>query len=430
MRCGFYEKEITPPLGQSVPGYFCARPAMDVWDKLYAKAAVFEGDNGIVAVLILDAVQVKKAFCDKVAQRVTEYTGIPADNLVIAATHTHYGIPFGDSFPDDCEFINEPDREYVKVLERLAADTVILAWKRMEECTLSYSMGWEGHAAFCRDYQMKDGTVRTNPSSRRVPNILHPYAGIDPDTPVLMVRNAEGQLKGILFTHTCHQDCVGSYVYSGDYSSVVSKELKSVYGSDFVSIYMAGCCGDINHVDPLGGTRRKYTDVGMLVAGAVKAAMAAPGEAVTGTQVAANRRWVPVYRRKPSEKEMEECRKALAGEEAAFSRDWALSIIGYEANNWPDEVLQPAQILRIGELWLLAFPGEVYHVYGQQARAVIPGEKWLITELSGTESSYMPTPELFGTDIYPERLTDGSFLEPRAGEKMVAAFHEMIREMK
>lgn len=430
MKCGFYEKEITPPLGQSLPGYFCPRPAMDVWDKLYAKAAVFEGENGIVAVLILDAVQVKKAFCDKVAQRVTEYTGIPADNLVIAATHTHYGVPFGDSVPDDCEYINEPDREYVKVLERLAADTVILAWKRMEECTLSYSMGWEGHASFCRDYQMKDGKVRTNPSSRRIPDILHPYSDIDPDTPVLMVRNAEGQLKGILFTHTCHQDVVGHYVYSGDYSSVVSKELKSVYGSDFVSIYMAGCCGDINHCDPLGGARRSHVDVGRLVAGAVKAAMAVPGEPVEGQQVAALRRWVPIVRRKATEEELAECRKAIAGEEAAFSRDWALSIVGYEANGWPDEVLQPAQILRIGELWLLAFPGEVYHVYGQQARAAIPGEKWLITELSGTESSYMPTPELFGTDIYPAKLTDGSFLEPRAGEKMVAAFHEMIKEMK
>lgn len=430
MKCGFYEKEITPPLGQSLPGYFCPRPAMDVWDKLYAKAAVFEGENGIVAVLILDAVQVKKAFCDKVAQRVTEYTGIPSDNLVIAATHTHYGVPFGDSVPDDCEYINEPDREYVKVLERLAADTVILAWKRMEECTLSYSMGWEGHASFCRDYQMKDGKVRTNPSSRRIPDILHPYSDIDPDTPVLMVRNAEGQLKGILFTHTCHQDVVGHYVYSGDYSSVVSKELKSVYGSDFVSIYMAGCCGDINHCDPLGGARRSHVDVGRLVAGAVKAAMAVPGEPVEGQQVAALRRWVPIVRRKATEEELAECRKAIAGEEAAFSRDWALSIVGYEANGWPDEVLQPAQILRIGELWLLAFPGEVYHVYGQQARAAIPGEKWLITELSGTESSYMPTPELFGTDIYPAKLTDGSFLEPRAGEKMVVAFHEMIKEMK
>ena len=430
MKCGFYEKEITPPLGQSLPGYFCPRPAEDVWDKLYAKAAVFEGENGTVAVLILDAVQVKKAFCEKVAQRVTEYTGIPGDNLVIAATHTHYGVPFGDSFPDDCEFINEPDREYLKVLERLAADTVILAWKRMEECTLSYSMGWEGQAAFCRDYRMKDGTVRTNPSSRRVPNILHPYSDTDPETPVLMVRNAEGVLKGILFTHTCHQDTVGSYVYSGDYSSVVSKELKSVYGSDFVSIYMAGCCGDINHCDPLGGTRRKYTDVGMLVAGAVKAAMAKSGEPVEGNQVAAQRRWVPVFRRKATEAELAECKKALAGEEAAFSRDWALSIIGYEAKGLPDEVLQPAQILRIGELWLLAFPGEVYHIYGKQAREAIPGEKWLITELSGTESSYMPTPELFGTDIYPEKLTDGSFLEPRAGEKMVAAFHALIKEMK
>ncbi len=430
MKCGFYEKEITPPLGQSVPGYFCPRPAMDVWDKLYAKAAVFEGDNGTVAVLILDAVQVKAAFCQKVAQRVTEYTGIPGENLVIAATHTHYGVPFGDSFPDNCEFINEPDRGYVAVLERLAADTVILAWKRMEECTLSYAMGWEGQAAFCRDYQMKDGKVRTNPSARRIPDILHPYSDTDPETPVLMVRNSQGILKGILFTHTCHQDTVGSYVYSGDYSSVVSKELKSVYGNDFVSIYMAGCCGDINHCDPLGGTRRSYVDVGRIVAGAVKAAMAGTGEPVSGDQVAAQRRWVSIGRRKATARELEECRKALSGQEAAFSRDWALSIVGYEANNWPDEVLQPVQILRIGEVWFFALPGEVYHTYGKQARAAVAGQKWLITELNGTESSYMPTPELYGTDVYPVKLTDGSFLEPLAGEKLVAAVHALVQEMK
>ena len=109
---------------------------------------------------------------------------------------------------------------------------------------------------------------------------------------------------------------------------------------------------------------------------------------------------------------------------------WAISVAGYEDRNLPDEVPQPVQILRIGEVWFFALPGEVYHVFGQRIRAAIPGEKWLITELSGTESSYMPVPEVFGTDVYPEKLSDGSFLEPAAGDKIVAAATAMIAEMK
>ena len=431
MKCGFYEKEITPPLGISVPGYFCARPAFDVWDKLYAKAAVFTGSNGTVAVLILDAVQVKEAFCKKVTDRIVEMTGISADAIVIAATHTHYGIPFGDSVAEGGPYINEPDNDYLKVLERLAADTVVLAWKRQEECTLEYAMGWEDKVAFVRDYVMKDGTVRTNPSKRRVPDVLRPYDSNDPETPVLLAKNAEGKLLGCLFTHTCHQDTVGSWVISGDYSSEVSRQLKAAYGQDFVSVYMAGCCGDINHYDPLGGTSRTYIEIGREVAKAVKAAIDEKRVGVEGEQVAFLRRNVPIFRRKADPAFLEKCRKTLAGEpDTGVDMGWAISVAGYEDRNLPDEVDQPVQILRIGEVWFFALPGEVYHVFGQRIRAAVPGEKWLITELSGTESSYMPVPEVFGTDVYPEKLSDGSFLEPAAGEKIVAAAIDMIAQMK
>lgn len=430
MKCGFYEKEITPPLGISVPGYFCARPAYDVWDKLYAKAAVFTGSNGSVAVLILDAVQVKEAFCRKVTERIVEMTDIPADAIVIAATHTHYGIPFGDSVAEGGPYINEPDNDYLKVLERLAADTVILAWKHQEECALEYAMGWEEKVAFVRDYVMKDGTVRTNPSSRRVPDVLRPYDSNDPETPVLLAKNADGKLLGCLFTHTCHQDTVGNWVISGDYSSEVSRQLKAAYGQDFVSVYMAGCCGDINHCDPLGGTKRSYIEIGREVSEAVKAAIDEKRVPVAGEQVAFLRREVPIFRRKADPEFLENCRRKLAGEEVDVDMGWAISVAGYEDRNLPDEVNQPVQILRIGEVWFFALPGEVYHVFGQRIRAAIPGEKWLITELNGTESSYMPIPEVFGTDVYPEKLSDGSFLEPAAGDKIVAATTQMIGEMK
>lgn len=430
MKCGFYEKEITPPLGISVPGYFCARPAYDVWDRLYAKAAVFTGSNGTVAILILDAVQVKREFCRKVTERIVEMTGIPADAIVIAATHTHYGIPFGDSVKEGGPYINEPDNDYLKVLERLAADTVVLAWKRQEECTLQYAMGWEDQVAFVRDYVMKDGTVRTNPSKRRAADILRPYSDNDPETPVLLTKNAEGKLLGCLFTHTCHQDTVGQWVISGDYSSEVSRQLKAAYGQDFVSVYMAGCCGDINHYDPIGGTKRTYIEIGREVGKAVKAAIDEKLVAVEGEQVAFLRQEVPIFRRKAESEFLENCRRKLAGEDVDVDMGWAISVAGYEDRNLPDEVNQPVQILRIGEVWFFALPGEVYHVFGQRIREAIPGEKWLITELSGTESSYMPIPEVFGTDVYPEKLSDGSFLEPAAGDKIVAATTKMISEMK
>ena len=328
MKCGFYEKEITPPLGNSVPGYFCARPAYDVWDKLYAKAAVFTGSNGTVAILILDAVQVKREFCRKVTERIVEMTGIPADAIVIAATHTHYGIPEGDAIPDGRPCINEPDVEFMRVLERLAADTVVLAWKRQEECTLEYAMGWEDQVAFVRDYVMKDGTVRTNPSKRRVADILRPYSDIDPETPVLLAKNAEGKLLGCLFTHTCHQDTVGSWVISGDYSSEVSRQLKAAYGQDFVSVYMAGCCGDINHYDPIGGTKRTYIEIGREVAKAVKAAIDEKLVAVEGEQMAFLRREVPIFRRKAEPEFLDKCHRKLAGEEVDVDMGWAISIAG------------------------------------------------------------------------------------------------------
>ena len=277
---------------------------------------------------------------------------------------------------------------------------------------------------------MKDGTVRTNPSSRRVPDVLRPYDSNDPETPVLLAKNAEGKLLGCLFTHTCHQDTVGSWVISGDYSSEVSRQLKAAYGQDFVSVYMAGCCGDINHYDPLGGTKRSYIEIGREVAKAVKAAIDEKSVPVAGEQVAFLRREVPIFRRKADPEFLENCRRKLAGEEVDVDMGWAIAVAGYEGRNLPDEVNQPVQILRIGEVWFFALPGEVYHVFGQRIRAAIPGEKWLITELNGTESSYMPIPEVFGTDVYPEKLSDGSFLEPAAGDKIVAATTQMISEMK
>ena len=49
---GFYEKEITPPLGCGVPGYFSIRRGSDVLDRLYARAVVVKENEEKLAEFI------------------------------------------------------------------------------------------------------------------------------------------------------------------------------------------------------------------------------------------------------------------------------------------------------------------------------------------------------------------------------------------
>ena len=52
---GFYEKEITPPLGCGVPGYFSLRRGTDVLDRLYARAVVVKDDSKKLQLYLLTA---------------------------------------------------------------------------------------------------------------------------------------------------------------------------------------------------------------------------------------------------------------------------------------------------------------------------------------------------------------------------------------
>jgi len=53
----------------------------------------------------------------------------------------------------------------------------------------------------------------------------------------------------------------------------------------------------------------------------------------------------------------------------------------------------------------------------------------LLSELSNMSAGYIPTPDIFGTSTYPVQLCHGSYLEPEAGEKMVAYALEIAKTL-
>ncbi len=434
MRCAFYEKEITPPIGDDIPGYFEPRFTEGVEDRLYVKAVVFAEDEAgsekMTALVSLDAVHVEETFCRKVKERASSYTGIPAERLAVCANHTHYGIPSGGSY----HIYGERDEAYMDVLERVTADCITLAFRNLRSCRLSYGIGREDTVAYHRDYVMRDGRIITNPYGQRT-EIVRPYGEIDPDLPVLSVWDQEGVLMGTLFTYALHQDTVGKSRFSGDFSSEIARQLKKRFGEQSVSVFLAGCCGDINHVDHMGGVQRKTRQIGQTLAKEVIRVIEEDSSPVAEGAVDAEYETAIVLRRHASQEEVEHARLAVADPGTYLRPDESVrhmqGLLQYEAEHTgqDEEMYLPVQILKISDVWFFILPGEMYSAFGQRIKREFPGEKWLISELANCGLGYVATEELYGTNIYPGKLMGTACIEPSGGNKLVDAILNLARKM-
>ena len=426
IRCGFYEKEITPPLGTMMPGYYAVRVATGVLDKLYVKAFVTDDGQTQTAVLAFDAVELPNHFCETLAARIEKQTGIPAQNVALCANHTHLGVPF-----DEPQGAKE-DPEYTAMLIRLAADCAALAQMRLQPCDLTFATGQVEGVSFVRDIVIEDGSVVSNPSSKLT--LVRPYSEADHDLPVLLARNEEGAPVGALISFACHQDTIGGSQFSGDFSSELSRQLKAEYGQDFVSVFVAGASGDINHINFIEKYRANYIDTGRkLAAEAIRVAeeavpvcsdsVACKWETVTGT-----------YRR-PSEQQLAAARKAV--ETGEIDKKVMLGTLAMKILLEYDEELKdlgeqgelPVQVMKFGDVLFFALPGEVYHAFADRIKAACPDRKCIIATICNGDYGYIPTEEMFKTNVYPIQLCHGSRWLPDMGDLVTDKAIAMGREL-
>ncbi len=431
MKCAFYEKEITPPLGSDIPGYYCNRPSTGVKDRIYAKAAVFtngETPEDAAAMVVIDTVELNRGFCDAIIDRASKYTGIPKDHIAVSATHSHYGIPSGDD-------ISVRDPLYMELFVKLAADCITLAYQRLEPCQLFYAKGEVDGIAFVRDMRLKDGIIRTNPSKKYQEEILEPMSKSDPELPIILAKDAEGKPMGALLSYACHLDCVGGTEHTGDYSSELSRQLKAAYGKDFVSIYLAGASGDINHINFMTYERSNYIDMGQRL-GAEAIRVLENAEPMKD-DVAVQRRMVTVKRRRATQEELDYAKWRIEDLENRKDPNKSMPVLASlllkyhnETKDLPDEETFPVHVFKLGEAFVFASPGELYHRYGDQMKHGCPGAKGLIAELSNAEIGYVPIPEVLGTGAYPAQLCNGAHVDGAAGDTIVKNMLEMAFELE
>jgi hypothetical protein len=219
MLAGTSKIVITPRLGALLADYM--EVSERVHDDLHARALVLDDGAACVALCSVELLWLGVGMVAAITARVTAQTGIPADHIVIACTHTHSGpLPHHNAWDTPL-----PD---------LIAAAIIGAWERREPARIGVGFG-----------QLVGYSINRRWLDRPV----------DPAVGVLRVDRADGTPLAILTHFGCHAVImgVGSRAVSGDFPGIASRLLESQPGvtpssgtPSVTALFMQGGAGDVN----------------------------------------------------------------------------------------------------------------------------------------------------------------------------------------
>jgi neutral ceramidase len=265
LRVGLAETDITPPVGFPMAGYYHERLAEGTIDPLKAKAIVFRQGDMAGALVVCDLIGIATDLSREVKRRTAAKTGIPASNIIIAATHSHTAP---DYMKELWLYLGKEDQEPLRraYIERLIdgpVEAILKADAKVGEFALSSGTAVQDTpVSFNRRFVMRDGSVQTWQSLAN-PNVVRAAGPIDPRIELLVVRGqGDAQVQGVLSSFALHLDTVGGMRWSADYPFFIEKSLRDSLGADLISIFGTGCCGDINHSNPATPQRNKADQIG------------------------------------------------------------------------------------------------------------------------------------------------------------------------
>src|SRR5436190_23295805 len=88
-RAGAATSDITPPLGNPIVGGFVPFPATHVHDELHARCLVLDDGKTKLVLVVCDLLGIDRLVSDEARDLIQKDLGIPIENVLISATHTH-----------------------------------------------------------------------------------------------------------------------------------------------------------------------------------------------------------------------------------------------------------------------------------------------------------------------------------------------------
>lgn len=399
---GFAEKDFTPEVGGQIPG--CTVEVVTGYETpLYANAAAFEiGDESLI-LISMDILSFKSKYCNEMRARINEATGVPMDNIFIAATHTHTGIAL-----DYQLYLCPPNPEQSGHAADMAVEAAVEAWNDRAPSSLGTGKTRNATYSFCREWFTEDGDVKTWNLG------TEPISDVDQSVNIVRVDDASGDVKCLIVNYANHPDTYSYKTqYSADYPGYLRQALKNRYGEDVVVLYFNGCEGDVNYVDYKNKTHHEYHGGGKNTAEII-------GEAIARDVIKiANKIKTDSYpvirsisktydapQRKPTEKELAWGQSAIkymapSGLDYAFALEYTTEDYSKLGDTFELEI----HTIELGDFAIVGLPSEIFSEIGLKIKAASPYENTMIVGLANGTHGYIAPDFVQGTSSYVARFS-------------------------
>jgi neutral ceramidase len=217
LQAGAARVDITPAASELPPS------SQGVLDPLYARAIVVANGHSRAALLTVDAGGLPTALWETLRNRAESELGIPRDNVMVTATHTH-SAPFQRSAA-------YPDQLFAALRD---------AASRLQPARMAFGSG--------QSWINVNRNI-IDPENRRWwegPNYDGPS---DKTVAVLRLETLAGDPIAVYYNYAVHPVITGNLdMISGDIPGAASAYLEASLGGDAVAVWSSGASGDQNPI--------------------------------------------------------------------------------------------------------------------------------------------------------------------------------------
>jgi hypothetical protein len=406
LKGGFAKVDITPPVGVWLSGYASRnKPSEGISDELYAKALVLDDGQNKIAIVSADLLWVPLETTNEIRGIVKKKVGIPESNVLVCATHTHFG-PKIDKIRKDWPDApaSKVDKSYVEKLTKKIADSISTAAKNLKPVKLGVVKGDISEIVYNRRTKRPDGkvamTFRLPPAD---PNLA--FGPIDPQVAILRVEDTNGSLLGTIVNYACHPVCGATdnqefYSISADYPGYTARVVEQMEGG--ICLFALGTAGNMNPVRIQGENHRSR--IGKALGGEVLRRLQFVS---TSDDIALKALKKPVTL--PLKKDLPP--------ERISDEDKAKKTLTTEI-----------QVLRIADIYILGLPGEVLVEVGLEIKKKTGIENLFIISLSNDACGYVCHSQAYDEGGYEPGW--GTNLAKGAGEIIIKEALNLINQIK
>ena len=389
LKVGAAKIGITPPLGCDMAGYSGRdRGSETITDALYAKALVFDDGDTQAAIITNDLIGVEATFVDRLRQTIEEMTGIPAGNVMVSCSHTHFGPEVRASRATSPD--NPKNRVYINMLLQQLSTVAQLAQQRLQLARVGAGKGIADQVSYNRHTIRPDGSAQT---SFRLPDpnsdlMFGPY---DSTVRVLRIDSATGELAASLIHFACHPVTTTDRMYtiSADYPGYAMDMVEQSEGG--ICLFGLGCAGNIVPIQREGSYPRM---IGRTIG----------GEAIKVLQ------WIETS---------DEAKVRVAHQEHSLELKEAID------GKITEEI--DLQCIAVGSIYFIGLPGEIFVEIGFDIVNRARRENLFVMSMTNGSIGYIPVEIAYKQGGYE---SNSSRLRPGCGEQITDATVELLNRME